>query len=362
MNKAHAAPPNQIGLAPLFRLVRIEFAKVCGCNGPDNSTHLREPSLHQRISVVGSFPRSLRTQNLKTDGVTIHVRAGGRGPAVVMLHGFGDTGDMWAPVATILAKDHVVVVPDLRGMGLSSHPKSGYEKKTQARDIAAVLDRLKTPCKGDGSDPAELKVRIAHRRTRAMQSGGEASVRGSVPCDARNGFQSGCRAARSSRLSLRSRQKRTFEGSLRGRERAHNLGELDDAAKHRSGNFSRMSTLPIRLLSFTRSAGRPAGVGREAKANFEQFISCRWGKPGKAQNPAHRAPSRAERSAVTSSGSGEPLVLVHIDQQLRYPHDQTIKTNSPPISAQHRHPCCGVGTIPCGRCPDARACGHAFLS
>jgi pimeloyl-ACP methyl ester carboxylesterase len=61
----------------------------------------------------------------------------------VMLHGFGDTGDMWAPVAVVLVKDHTVVVPDLRGMGLSSHPKGGYDKKTQACDIAQVLDKLK---------------------------------------------------------------------------------------------------------------------------------------------------------------------------------------------------------------------------
>ena len=60
-----------------------------------------------------------------------------------MLHGFGDTGDMWAPVAAILAEDHTVVVPDLRGMGLSSHPQGGYDKKTQAHDIAQVMDTLK---------------------------------------------------------------------------------------------------------------------------------------------------------------------------------------------------------------------------
>ena len=65
------------------------------------------------------------------------------GPAVVMLHGFGDTGDMWAPAAAVLAKDHTVVVPDLRGMGLSAHPDTGYTKKNQARDIAGVMDRLK---------------------------------------------------------------------------------------------------------------------------------------------------------------------------------------------------------------------------
>lgn len=93
--------------------------------------------------MVESFPRTFQTRNLKTDGVTIHLRAGGQGPAVVMLHGFGDTGDMWAPVAAVLAKGHSVVVPDLRGMGLSSHPESGYDKKTQAHDIAAVMDKLK---------------------------------------------------------------------------------------------------------------------------------------------------------------------------------------------------------------------------
>ena len=72
----------------------------------------------------------------------IHVRVGGKGPAVVMLHGFGDTGDMWAPLAADLAKDHTVVVPDLRGLGLSSIPDSGYDKKTQAGDIRGVLAAL----------------------------------------------------------------------------------------------------------------------------------------------------------------------------------------------------------------------------
>ena len=60
-----------------------------------------------------------------------------------MLHGFGDTGDMWAPLASVLAKDHTVIVPDLRGMGLSAHPDSGYTKKNQGVDIAGVLDHLK---------------------------------------------------------------------------------------------------------------------------------------------------------------------------------------------------------------------------
>lgn len=84
----------------------------------------------------------MRTAEIATDGATLHVRVGGRGLAVVMLHGFGDTGDMWAPLAAALIRDRTIVVPDLRGMGLSSHPESGYDKKTQARDIAQVLDKL----------------------------------------------------------------------------------------------------------------------------------------------------------------------------------------------------------------------------
>jgi pimeloyl-ACP methyl ester carboxylesterase len=90
-----------------------------------------------------SFPPEFRTTNIATNGTSIYVRSGGTGPAAVLLHGYGETGDMWAPMAVDLARDHTVVVPDLRGMGLSSKPTGGFHKKTQAGDIAGVLDQLK---------------------------------------------------------------------------------------------------------------------------------------------------------------------------------------------------------------------------
>ena len=92
---------------------------------------------------VQAFPPGFETKMIDTNGTSLYVRIGGTGPAVVMLHGFGDTGDMWAPIAAELMKDHTVVVPDLRGMGLSAHPDTGYTKKNQAADIAGVLDHLK---------------------------------------------------------------------------------------------------------------------------------------------------------------------------------------------------------------------------
>jgi pimeloyl-ACP methyl ester carboxylesterase len=94
------------------------------------------------VAEVQPFPPGVRTQEVQTDGATIHVRVGGKGPAVLMLHGFADTGDMWAPLAAAVVREHTVVVPDLRGMGLSSHPEGGFDKKTQAADLARVLDKL----------------------------------------------------------------------------------------------------------------------------------------------------------------------------------------------------------------------------
>ncbi len=103
------------------------------------ATALTTPALAR----IESFPAGFRTQMVQTNGTRLHVRVGGKGPAVVLLHGFGDTGDMWAPLAKVLVKDHTVIVPDLRGMGLSAHPDTGYTKKNQAVDIAGVMDALK---------------------------------------------------------------------------------------------------------------------------------------------------------------------------------------------------------------------------
>ena len=90
-----------------------------------------------------TFPRSFKTQDIVTNRVTIHTRMGGAGPAVLLLHGYGETGDMWVPLAVDLARDHTVIVPDLRGLGHSSKPTSGFDKKTQAGDVAGVLAALK---------------------------------------------------------------------------------------------------------------------------------------------------------------------------------------------------------------------------
>jgi pimeloyl-ACP methyl ester carboxylesterase len=98
------------------------------------------------------FPRDFRTQDVEANGTTLHVRTGGKGPAVVLLHGYAETGDMWAPMAADFAADHQVIVPDLRGLGRSAKPAGGFDKKTQAGDLAGVLAAV-------GADQIDL---VAH--------------------------------------------------------------------------------------------------------------------------------------------------------------------------------------------------------
>ena len=95
------------------------------------------------LAAIQPYPANFGTENVITNGTQIYVRVGGAGPAVVLLHGYGETGDMWAPLAAQLARDHLVIVPDLRGLGLSSRPAGGYDKKNQAEDVAGVLGSLK---------------------------------------------------------------------------------------------------------------------------------------------------------------------------------------------------------------------------
>jgi pimeloyl-ACP methyl ester carboxylesterase len=90
-----------------------------------------------------AFPSGFQTSMIATPGGgNIFVRVGGTGPAVVLLHGFGDTGDMWGPLAAQLSRTRTVIVPDLRGMGRSSKPPAGYDKRSQAADVRAVVTTL----------------------------------------------------------------------------------------------------------------------------------------------------------------------------------------------------------------------------
>src|SRR5438874_2692440 len=90
-----------------------------------------------------SLPSSFQAKTIHSpEAADIFVRWGGKGPVVVLIHGYAENSDSWAPMAADLMKDHTVIVPDLRGIGKSSKPEGGYDKKTQAKDIRAVVTGL----------------------------------------------------------------------------------------------------------------------------------------------------------------------------------------------------------------------------
>jgi len=76
------------------------------------------------------------------NGVRLHYRIAGKGSAIVLLHGYAETGHMWTPLIPLLARNHTVIVPDLRGAGDSAKPADGYDKKTMAVDIHELVTSL----------------------------------------------------------------------------------------------------------------------------------------------------------------------------------------------------------------------------
>ncbi len=82
----------------------------------------------------GFTPRYVRA-----NGIRLHVWTAGAGPALVLLHGYPQSGIMWRKLAPELSRHYSVVVPDLRGYGDSDKPRDGYDKKTMARDIHEVM-------------------------------------------------------------------------------------------------------------------------------------------------------------------------------------------------------------------------------
>lgn len=78
----------------------------------------------------------------EANGVKLHYLVTGQGDPVLLLHGFGQSSQMWRPLMRELAKNHTVIAADLRGAGQSEAPPDGYTKAEMARDMHALMAEL----------------------------------------------------------------------------------------------------------------------------------------------------------------------------------------------------------------------------
>jgi pimeloyl-ACP methyl ester carboxylesterase len=81
------------------------------------------------------MPEAFKHAYADVGDVRLHYVTAGQGPALVLLQGWPQTWYMWRDVIPGLATRYRVIAPDLRGLGDSSQPPDGYDKKMLAQDI-----------------------------------------------------------------------------------------------------------------------------------------------------------------------------------------------------------------------------------
>lgn len=96
----------------------------------------------QDLSSPNGLPVGAASRFAQINGIRLHFVEMGRGPVLILLHGWPQTWFAWRGVMPRLAARFRVVAPDLRGTGFSERTPSGYDKRTIAEDIRALIASL----------------------------------------------------------------------------------------------------------------------------------------------------------------------------------------------------------------------------
>ncbi|WUW58896.1 alpha/beta hydrolase [Streptomyces sp. NBC_01456] len=88
------------------------------------------------------FAKTFTSRFVHANGLRQHAVVGGEGPPLLLIHGWPETWYAWRLVMPALAEHFTVIAVDQRGIGLTDKPKSGYDTRTLARDMVALMDTL----------------------------------------------------------------------------------------------------------------------------------------------------------------------------------------------------------------------------
>src|SRR5262245_40639784 len=106
-------------------------------------TAAKMPASSRNSLMTSSQGKNYQSMVGNVNGVRIHYLKAGIGKKpLILIHGFGDTSRMWIPLFDEFSKDYTLIAPDMRGLGDSSRPVIGYDKKTVANDIRQLVKGL----------------------------------------------------------------------------------------------------------------------------------------------------------------------------------------------------------------------------
>ena len=91
---------------------------------------------------TGSASAQAQSGSVQVGSATIAYRVQGHGPAMMLVHGYPLSGELFAKNRAALARRYTVVTPDLRGFGNSKAPDTKGGVKLYAKDMLAVMDHL----------------------------------------------------------------------------------------------------------------------------------------------------------------------------------------------------------------------------
>jgi pimeloyl-ACP methyl ester carboxylesterase len=107
------------------------------------STTLAQSRAGSNVSEkAAALPKGGSSQFVQTNGIRLHYVSAGSGPAVILLHGWPQTWFAWRETMERLSPHFTVIAPDLRGIGLSERTPTGYDKRTIATDIRALVSHV----------------------------------------------------------------------------------------------------------------------------------------------------------------------------------------------------------------------------
>jgi pimeloyl-ACP methyl ester carboxylesterase len=133
-----AASAAAIATLGLGRLIKTDPAEA--------AARMTTPQGPGSVSGAPHLPDGFRdtfgSRFVEANGIRMHAVIGGKGPPLLLMHGWPQTWYQWRLIMPELAREFTLIAVDQRGIGLSDKPQSGYDDGSQANDMVALMDAL----------------------------------------------------------------------------------------------------------------------------------------------------------------------------------------------------------------------------